>query len=605
MQLLTVFMLGVGLMVGEPDTIQLDHVHVVSDAPTRKVDHSESQSQFAESLQQLGLVYARHYPGGIATLSFRGMTASHTNFSWNGLRVNSSTLGDQDISLIPVNFFDQINLQTQQQSDDGLQAAGGNVTLADPLWNRENVVSYRVMQGSRGLSQHTLKVKTSGKRWASLTKFDRAAADNDYQYISPLDQQIYRLQNAAYERYNLAQAIRYHGQNFTIGGRYWATWKDQQLSPSLLQAESKRNQTDAIHRLQMHGEVNYGNHLTEWMIGAIAQDQHYHDELIELHARNQEHSYQGVLKHKWQSNASLAFKGTIRVEHNQGSTDGYAKWRTQNRMVTELRTIKSWRDERHQLTGYWRGESMNENWFFDGGGITYTYLLNEKWTAEWAGSAIHRFPTLNALYWNPGGNEALQPEFTKGMEISFQHGSEGKTAKVTGFAKTVDDWIQWLPSSAGYWRAMNIAKVRSLGVDFESTFKGSVGAISWQTDIRYCFVSVMNQWVEYTIVPTRKQFIYVPHHTGALVLTSGYKHWTVQFAINGASKRYTSIDNSASLPGYALIDATLTRHPAAGLSAIEYGVYVNNLANTTYELVAWRPMPMRNAGVFLNWNWKK
>src|ERR1700751_1120749 len=81
-----------------------------------KID-SASQSAFLTSnlsqllLQQNGTLVKAYSPGNIAVLSIRGSTAQQTAVIWNGMNINNPMLGQADISLLPVGFFNSISLQ--------------------------------------------------------------------------------------------------------------------------------------------------------------------------------------------------------------------------------------------------------------------------------------------------------------------------------------------------------------------------------------------------------------------------------------------------------------------------------------------------------------
>ena len=49
--------------------------------------------------------------GAMATASFRGTAASHTQVTWNGMNINSPMTGSVDFSLIPVYVIDDLNLK--------------------------------------------------------------------------------------------------------------------------------------------------------------------------------------------------------------------------------------------------------------------------------------------------------------------------------------------------------------------------------------------------------------------------------------------------------------------------------------------------------------
>lgn len=70
-------------------------------------------------------------------------------------------------------------------------------------------------------------------------------------------------------------------------------------------------------------------------------------------------------------------------------------------------------------------------------------------------SRNYRFPTLNDLYFLPGGNPDLKNEqgFSYDAGISFDVGKE-KVYKLSGgmnwFDSYIEDWIIWLPTTKGF-----------------------------------------------------------------------------------------------------------------------------------------------------------
>lgn len=78
-----------------------------------------------------------------------------------------------------------------------------------------------------------------------------------------------------------------------------------------------------------------------------------------------------------------------------------------------------------------------------------------------------RFPTLNDLYFLPGGN----PDLKKEHGISYdgrrfvrrgRGGSYSLHGEATWFDSYIDDWIVWLPTFKGFWTPKNIKEVHGL-----------------------------------------------------------------------------------------------------------------------------------------------
>lgn len=66
----------------------------------------------------------------LSTIAIRGSTASQTAILWNGININSPTLGQTDFSLIPLFLFDEISLRYGTASAlYGSDAIGGSIIM--------------------------------------------------------------------------------------------------------------------------------------------------------------------------------------------------------------------------------------------------------------------------------------------------------------------------------------------------------------------------------------------------------------------------------------------------------------------------------------------
>src|SRR5690606_15669306 len=86
-------------------------------------------------LQQNSGLYLRQYGEGmVASLTIRGTSAGHTAVFWNGLPVNSPSLGQSDFSLIPNGAVDQVAVHLGSTGAlYGTDAIGGSVHLNSGL----------------------------------------------------------------------------------------------------------------------------------------------------------------------------------------------------------------------------------------------------------------------------------------------------------------------------------------------------------------------------------------------------------------------------------------------------------------------------------------
>lgn len=86
-----------------------------------------------------------------------------------------------------------------------------------------------------------------------------------------------------------------------------------------------------------------------------------------------------------------------------------------------------------------------------------------------------RFPTLNDLYFLPGGNPDLKREsgWTYDIGASFATGKEDVyswSGSINWFDSHVKDWILWLPTTKGFFSPKNIKDVHAYGIELQSDF---------------------------------------------------------------------------------------------------------------------------------------
>src|SRR5688572_16760184 len=66
---------------------------------------------------------------------------------------------------------------------------------------------------------------------------------------------------------------------------------------------------------------------------------------------------------------------------------------------------------------------------------------------------VYRIPTLNDLFWMPGGNPDLKPEegYTIDGTAEYNAHKNNYDVKISGsvFYKLISNWIQWVPFGVG------------------------------------------------------------------------------------------------------------------------------------------------------------
>jgi vitamin B12 transporter len=83
-------------------------------------------------LQETSPIFVRQYGAGmLASPSFRGTSPGHTALFWNGVPINSISLGQSDLSILPIQGTDRVEVQFGSAGAlFGNEAIGGSVHLS-------------------------------------------------------------------------------------------------------------------------------------------------------------------------------------------------------------------------------------------------------------------------------------------------------------------------------------------------------------------------------------------------------------------------------------------------------------------------------------------
>lgn len=103
-------------------------------------------------LRRFTPVYIKSDAGGLSSIHFRGTSASHTTINFGGINLNSLTLGQSNLSNIPLFLFDGLSLQYGSSSTiNGSGAIGGAIYLTlDDKWTDGIKATAKTTIGSFG-----------------------------------------------------------------------------------------------------------------------------------------------------------------------------------------------------------------------------------------------------------------------------------------------------------------------------------------------------------------------------------------------------------------------------------------------------------------------
>ena len=162
-------------------------------------------------------------------------------------------------------------------------------------------------------------------------------------------------------------------------------------------------------------------------------------------------------------------------------------------------------------------------------------------------------------------------------------------AEVSYFLMNTEDRILY---DATVMLPVNIGKVKSTGIEAKYTFTPLDGVLT--AALNYTLTQARKMNADSTGDPSyEKQLVYVPKHVMNVSLSLGKENWALTAAYLYTGERFTSADNSQSLPAYRIVNVNAVVRPVLGALTWQVKGEVSNVFDIGYEIFAGYPMPGR------------
>ena len=655
-------LISVEFASGQPvsDTIRIKTIEVFADKIIKenagktatKIDSISMikalTSNLSELISQNTPIFIKEYGrGAMATASFRGTAPSHTQVSWNGINLNSPMLGMVDFSTIPVYFTDNVSLLHGSGSLSEKSGALGGVVKLDNTTDWQNKFSGRLLTGigSYGTKDEFFRINGGNRKIQSQTRAFYNYSDNDYQFVNKFIADIdpktgsylyptQRNENSRYENYGLLQEFYLHPSERSVFIlRYWYQHNDRSL-PKLLSNETENNaninrQSENAHRPV--AEWRYYGKKGMWTItsGANIQILNYQlktkvsgvsDQLvINSNSKSASYLFKVIYNYKFSDNLSMITGANTEINSVNsknsplnGETQGYDIQRQDYSFYIQL--SKSFSKKlsanlmvREDLIG---GKSTP---FIPSAGVEYHPFHNTGYFLKGNLSRNYHQPTLNDLYYIPGGNPLLKPE--EGMMADMGMGYSGTAGNMTfhaslnGYYSRINNWIIWLPTPQGYWEPYNMKRVNASGFELNSGVSGKLHSIDYHINGNYAFTRSINRddprnWADESI---GKQLPYIPKHSSNILVNLARTGYHVTWLWTYYSERFTTTSNDKTskldvLYPYFMNNIYFGKEIKMNRNKLDIELKILNLFNEEYRTVLQHPMPQRNYSLLIRYD---
>lgn len=600
----------------------------------------------------------------LATVSFRGTSPNHTKVTWNGMQVNSPMSGMTDFSIIPAYFVDRASLLHGASSVMEVGGGLGGLVRLSTNPDLPNGFSLRYIQGVGSFStfDEFLHLGFSNEKWKVSTRAVCMTSPNDFTFVNhDKMENVYDSEHNIVDRYHpkeknrsgayrdihVLQEVFYTTRNAgKIGINAWYVDSDRELPMLTTDYGDEREFENKQKEHTFRGVFSWDIAKNLWKLGI--KGGYTFSRLIYDYKREVAPGKWAVMTESRNSNNTFFASGEFEItplknlsvgasiniyQYLVKSVDGnvikingdkaiigYDKGRFEMSGSASVR----WQPiERIGLGATLREELNGMAWsplipaFFVDGLLT----TDGKLIAKASLTRNYRVPTLNDLFFLPGGNPDLKNE--KG--ISYDTGLSYRTGfceiivlNVEGswFDSYIDDWIIWLPTTKGYFSPRNVKRVHAYGVEA----RGNIGINlprNWHIELdgSYSHTPSINKGDKMSNADKSvgKQLPYIPRNSASVTGRLSWRDWSFLYKWCWYSERFTMSSNeftlTGRLPQYFMSNVSLEKNFALKVVDLQLKLAVNNLFDEDYQSVLGRPMPGINfeffIGIVPKFKWNK
>lgn len=632
------------LQIDEYEVIALRIKHANEANAGAKVTHIEPQllqinktRSFSELLTDNSATYIKSLgTGALSTASFRGGSAAQTRVNWNGINITPPMSGVFDFSQLPVFFADNVNLYYgSSHVKSGTGAVGGSVNIFnDPEWDKGFSGKTFGEYGSYNTYTIGTQLNASGDKLASKTRFYYQNSDNNYTYLNKVLTNEHfkeKREDANYSQWGLMQEAYYKFNRFAqLTAIGWLQQNERMLPQPLGivgKSHEQQNETNirgylgfdwarGIHELHIKGA---------WLYYKLKYKRWYDGGLFDLEGNvNASKTWQGVADYSIAPLDGLVFNTSLTYNHDQVNVSSFidvdsAKYHTEDYQyeiptpepaLRSFRNILSWQISTHwsptdwlQLHGQYMFE-QNDHRSVSTGSLGFATNFFEK-SLYVKGSIAYnyRFPSMNDMYWRPGGNPDVKPEDGYSYDLSVGYKKNilswlYMNTEISGYLMQIDNWILWLPKDGNQWiwTPQNKRDVLSTGLEFTGKLEASLGGFKTSLSGNFSWSRSRTRKKQHVDDNSyMRQIPYIPEIKWNARLAVDYKSAFINWQTTYVGKRYVTTDESYSTRPYTIHNLLLGyQWELKGSLKLIPQIRVDNILNTYYESTQYYPMPLRN-----------
>ncbi len=550
----------------------------------------------ADLLAARSALSIRQYGQGLATASYRGGAAGHTQVLIDGMPLSGPQAGQFDLNLLPLHLFDSMEILHGPSSS--IYGADGMSSAVYLRGARSENGQARVLTeiGAWGALLTSAGWSFGNGNVSGLVSGEYRQSTGDFPYETDAGEEM-RREHSDQEGFSLMGAVEGRAGRHALRAAFFHVDRDQRLPGSIAFGSQEEQQWDTHSRLWLEDNVLLGPG-TLTLRGFLQRGKlRYLNPHPVWGKDNTARTTTNGLEATWRQPAGR------RLNVSAGSAAGYAT--ADNPSLAPDISEFRWGAFLSAAGAYgrWRiypavrfdayaekDRTLSALSPRIGANVQPVERLPLFVKANVGGG--FRPPTFNDRFWIGSGNPDLEPEQLYSADAGVQ--IDGRTAQfeVSGYAARYSNRIIWTPDESGVWSPKNLAKTRALGVEASFSAKVdenlTVGALYSWTRATDRSDSGSPAW--------KKRLPFVPAHLAKPYVSAKFGRVSIDLHGRFLDRRFTSAteDKENSLDPAFVAGASASFAWNAGPFAGRLSTMLENAFDSQYILVQGYPMPPRH-----------
>ena len=433
-------------------------------------------STFSEYLiYQPQMEVQRYGPAGSVTLSQLSSGSRHTQVVWNGFKLNNPLLGSFDLSTLSlgvVDYYSRSNLGTEILGS----GAGSSVSLVNSSLDSKKPNQLAIsLQSSLGGSAR-IQRNWQGENSQHQIRLYGGGDPHRFRYKTHDGKGINLKSANEYQAGVLYQSRYQLDDKNQLYGFVWSQYQDRTLPPTLT-SETNAEQQDQAYRMGLRWQHQQWDRSfeTQWAIRHERLDYLNNDwGIVGENGFTESHLKFQYDRRAMQINHGFYFENEIIRPYSLNYNK--EEFIVQNRIGARFNYPSP--NKKNELILHVGVNTRQDEFSEPIGKLEWKYWKNQGWESTLGISKFYRWPGLDDLYWNPGGNPDLKPE--NGFLAYWKFRNSDKMIKNLFYEGEVyagKTWnlIRWHPVGP-IWEPENLDEGWRAGFSISTNYSFKLGA---------------------------------------------------------------------------------------------------------------------------------